>query len=102
MDVDPRRRFELTDKVGKGAFAAVYRGKDRETGRSVAIKKVHLQSGKGRIEDFQVVCWQAGAETLIRRQNEVAALKQARNPHIVELIGAWLTGKQVSSARWCL
>lgn len=41
MDVDSR--YEFLDKVGTGSFATVYRAKDKELGREVAIKQIHQQ-----------------------------------------------------------
>jgi serine/threonine-protein kinase len=36
-------RYELVDTIGSGDFATVYRARDRELGREVAIKQVHQQ-----------------------------------------------------------
>ena len=36
-------RYELLEKVGAGSFATVYRAKDTELGREVAIKQIHDQ-----------------------------------------------------------
>jgi eukaryotic-like serine/threonine-protein kinase len=41
--VDIDARYELLDKVGSGSFATVYRARDLELGREVAIKQIHLQ-----------------------------------------------------------
>ncbi|AMV16400.1 serine/threonine-protein kinase [Planctomyces sp. SH-PL14] len=34
-------RYELLEKIGAGSFATVYRARDRELGREVAIKQIH-------------------------------------------------------------
>ena len=36
-------RYQLLDKVASGSFATVYRGRDLELGREVAIKQIHEQ-----------------------------------------------------------
>lgn len=41
MDLDSR--YELLETLGNGSFAKVYRARDRELGREVAIKKIHEQ-----------------------------------------------------------
>lgn len=39
MDVDAR--YEFLEKVGSGSFATVYRARDLELGREVAVKQIH-------------------------------------------------------------
>lgn len=41
--VDLDSRFELLETLGNGSFAKVYRARDRELGREVAIKQIHDQ-----------------------------------------------------------
>lgn len=41
MDLDSR--YELLEMIGKGSFAKVYRARDKELGREVAIKQIHEQ-----------------------------------------------------------
>ncbi len=36
-------RFELLDKIGSGSYATVYRARDKELGREVAVKQMHQQ-----------------------------------------------------------
>lgn len=36
-------RYEIVDTIASGDFATVYRGRDRELGREVAIKQIHQQ-----------------------------------------------------------
>ena len=51
---DVRKLYERCERVGKGAFATVYRGKNKKTGEAVAIKLVRLERCKGSLDDFQV------------------------------------------------
>lgn len=41
--MDQSSRYELLDKLGAGSYAAVYRARDKELGREVAIKEIHAQ-----------------------------------------------------------
>ena len=41
MDVESR--YEFLDKIGSGSFATVYRARDTELGREVAVKQIHEQ-----------------------------------------------------------
>lgn len=41
--MSPASRYELLDKVGSGGFATVYRARDTELGREVAVKQIHEQ-----------------------------------------------------------
>jgi len=39
--VDMVERYELLEKIGAGSFATVYRARDKELGREVAVKQIH-------------------------------------------------------------
>ena len=41
--MDLESRYELLEKIGTGSYATVYRARDRELGREVAIKQIHEQ-----------------------------------------------------------
>lgn len=41
--MDPHPRYQMLEKIGSGSFATVYRGRDLELGREVAIKQIHEQ-----------------------------------------------------------
>ena len=36
-------RYEIVDRIASGDFATVYRARDRELGREVAVKQIHPQ-----------------------------------------------------------
>ncbi len=52
--MEPHPRYEVLGLIGNGDFAAVYRARDRELGRDVAIKQIHGQymSDQRRLERF--------------------------------------------------
>jgi len=41
--VDIETRYKLLEKIGAGSFATVYRARDTELGREVAVKQIHAQ-----------------------------------------------------------
>jgi serine/threonine-protein kinase len=52
--MEPHPRYEVLGLIGNGDFAAVYRARDRELGRDVAIKQIHGQymNDPRRLERF--------------------------------------------------
>lgn len=59
------------EKIGEGTYGVVYKGKNKKTGKAVALKKIRLES-----EDEGV------PSTAIR---EISLLKELRHPNIVGL-----------------
>lgn len=41
--MDVRQRYDVISQIGQGDFAIVYKARDRELGREVAIKQIHQQ-----------------------------------------------------------
>ncbi len=41
--MDPSQRYEIVDTIASGDFAVVYRARDLELGRAVAVKQIHAQ-----------------------------------------------------------
>jgi len=70
--VDIDARYEFLDKVGSGSFATVYRARDLELGREVAIKQIHQQY----LED---------PEQLDRYWQEAQLLASLHHPNIVTI-----------------
>ncbi len=70
MKID--ERFQILDKIGSGSFATVYRARDRELGREVAIKQIHQQY----LEDPQL---------LDRYWSEAQLLASLQHPNIVTI-----------------
>lgn len=69
-------RFELTGTIGQGGMGDVYRGIDRQTGDTVAIKLL-----KPDIVD-------ASPDLIARFEREGEALRQLNHPNIVKMLAA--------------
>ena len=63
-------RYEMLEKIGRGSFATVYRARDTELHREVAIKQIHEEY----LED---------PEQLDRYWNEAQLLASLQHPNIV-------------------
>ena len=63
-------RYELLDKIGSGSFASVYRARDKELGREVAVKQIHEQ-------------FLAEPEMLDRYWQEAQLLASLNHPNII-------------------
>mmetsp|Transcript_4882 Transcript_4882/g.14703 ORF Transcript_4882/g.14703 Transcript_4882/m.14703 type:complete len:354 (+) Transcript_4882:67-1128(+) len=75
-----RESVEIMDKIGAGAFASVYRGRHKESGASVAIKRVRLDDRECDID----AC-----------RREVLSLTRIASPFVVKIYGASVTGPQL-------
>ena len=63
-------RYELLERVGAGSFATVYRARDTELGREVAIKQIHEQ-------------YLANPDQMERYWLEAQLLAQLQHPNII-------------------
>lgn len=70
MDVE--ERYERVELIGKGSFATVYRAKDKELGREVAIKEIHPE-------------FMDDPEQLTRYWDEAQLLASLQHPNIVTI-----------------
>ena len=71
-------RYVKQEKVGEGSYGAVYKGCDRETGKTVVLKKM---CGKG-------IANTPGIDSHVLR--EIALLKQLDHPNVVRLLDVLL------------
>lgn len=53
--VDPRERYELREKIGTGAFGAVFRAVEIATGQVVAAKIIDVDQAEDEMQDIQQV-----------------------------------------------
>jgi len=75
MSNSPRsqlERYEKIQKIGEGTYGVVYKSKDKQTGRLIALKKIRLEH-----EDEGV------PSTAIR---EISILKELQHPNVVSLL----------------
>lgn len=70
--VDSHPRYELLEKLASGSYATVYRGRDNELGREVAIKQIHEQ-------------FLENPEQLERFWEEATLLASFQHPNIVTI-----------------
>lgn len=70
--MDPQIRFEFIEQIAQGDFATIFRARDRELGREVAIKQIHAQ-------------FLADPRHLDRYWQEAQILASLEHPHIVRI-----------------
>jgi serine/threonine-protein kinase len=70
--VTPDARYQILEKIGSGSFATVYRARDLELGREVAIKQLHEE-------------YLADPQRLVRYWQEAQLLASLQHPNIVTI-----------------
>ncbi|KAL9716313.1 hypothetical protein Ac2012v2_000760 [Leucoagaricus gongylophorus] len=77
---DPEDLYVRQDRIGKGSFGEVYKGFDKRTQKTVAIKIIDLESAEDEIEDIQ---------------QEIQILSQLDSPHVTKYHGSFLKGSHL-------
>ena len=70
--MSPDSRYEILEKIGAGSFATVYRARDLELGREVAIKQLHDE-------------YLADPKRLVRYWQEAQLLASLQHPNVVTI-----------------
>jgi serine/threonine protein kinase len=78
-------RYELAEKVGEGSFFAVFRGRETDSGRPVAVKILNEQYSGDR-------------EFAERLRTEALRTVPLDHPHIVSVYDAWMEGNRIAIA----
>lgn len=77
--LNPESLYTMEEVIGKGTFGTVYRASHRQTGESVAIKKV-LQDKRYKNRELQI-------------------LKMLHHPNVLEIISHYYTVDEVTVGR---
>ena len=72
--------YEILERIGKGSFGEVFRGRHRETDETVAIKVIDLEQADDEIEDIQ---------------QEISVMAQCDSPHVTKYYSSYIVGTRL-------
>uniref|UniRef100_A0A8H7TS95 non-specific serine/threonine protein kinase n=1 Tax=Bionectria ochroleuca TaxID=29856 RepID=A0A8H7TS95_BIOOC len=72
--------YQVLEELGRGSFGVVYKGIEKATGETVAIKHIDLESNDDDIQDIQA---------------EIAVLSTCASPFVTQYKGSFLRGHKL-------
>ncbi|KAL2807848.1 kinase-like domain-containing protein [Aspergillus granulosus] len=78
--VDPETLYMKQNCIGGGSFGRVYKGVDKQTGKSVAIKIIDVENAEDEVEDII---------------QEIAILSELNSPYVTKYHGSYLKGSSL-------
>lgn len=72
--------YEILERIGKGSFGEVFRGRHRETDETVAIKVIDLEQADDEIEDIH---------------QEISVMAQCDSPHVTKYYSSYIVGTRL-------
>jgi serine/threonine-protein kinase 24/25/MST4 len=78
--IDPTTLFTKQECIGGGSFGKVYKGLDRRTGHTVAIKVIDVENAEDEVEDIM---------------GEIMILSGMSSPYVTRYYGSYLHGSDL-------